>query len=68
MNTPERSASFILDDDQEKIDYAADTKVSLADYGATRETAASCLALLLSRPDLEHNIMGARRGAGREVF
>ena len=30
MNTPERSASFILDDDQEKIEYAADTKVSNA--------------------------------------
>ena len=30
MNTPERSAAFILDDDQEKIEYAADTKVSNA--------------------------------------
>lgn len=27
----------------------------LADYGATRETAASCLASLLSRPDLERS-------------
>ena len=32
------------------------TSVShLADYGATRETAASCLASLLSRPDLERS-------------
>jgi DNA-directed RNA polymerase II subunit RPB11 len=30
MNTPERSACFILDDDEEKIEYAADTKVSNA--------------------------------------
>ena len=30
MNTPERSSAFILDDDEEKIEYMADTKVSNA--------------------------------------
>lgn len=30
MNTPERSSAFILDDDEEKIEYHADTKVSNA--------------------------------------
>jgi DNA-directed RNA polymerase II subunit RPB11 len=30
MNAPERSSAFILDDDEEKIEYAADTKVSNA--------------------------------------
>jgi DNA-directed RNA polymerase II subunit RPB11 len=30
MNAPERSAAFILEDDEEKIEYAADTKVSNA--------------------------------------
>ena len=30
MNTPERSSAFILDDDEEKIEYSADTKVSNA--------------------------------------
>ena len=30
MNTPERSEAFCLGDDEEKIEYAADTKVSNA--------------------------------------
>eukprot|EP00956_Cyclotella_meneghiniana_P038273 scaffold151316_cov71-Cyclotella_meneghiniana.AAC.2 len=30
MNAPERSSAFILEDDEEKIEYAADTKVSNA--------------------------------------
>ncbi|KAL7487344.1 hypothetical protein ACHAW6_012943 [Cyclotella cf. meneghiniana] len=30
MNAPERSAAFLLEDDEEKVEYQADTKVSNA--------------------------------------
>lgn len=52
MNTPERSSAFILDDDEEKIEYFADTKVSNAGtftFNKEDHTVANLLRMQLLR-------------------
>eukprot|EP00984_Skeletonema_dohrnii_P019083 scaffold9061_cov140-Skeletonema_dohrnii-CCMP3373.AAC.12 len=51
-NAPERSSAFILDDDEEKIEYQADTKVSNAGtftFNKEDHTVANLLRMQLLR-------------------
>ena len=52
MNAPERSSAFILDDEEEKIEYQADTKVSNAGtftFNKEDHTVANLLRMQLLR-------------------
>ncbi|KAL7460606.1 hypothetical protein ACHAXS_001050 [Conticribra weissflogii] len=52
MNAPERSACFLLDDDEEKVEYSVDTKVSNAGtftFNKEDHTVANLLRMQLLR-------------------